>query len=104
MGVMAFQIASLTIVYSIVRSGTDQRSKLHVTGLCVGNSPVSGEFPTQRASNAENDSIWWRHHVHDPSHVLFYNMYINGWFQLISDMISNLKVNLINSLVQNQIW
>ena len=28
-------------------------SKLCVTGLCVGNSPVTGEFPAQRASNAE---------------------------------------------------
>ena len=27
--------------------------KLCVTGLCVGNSPVTGEFPAQRASNAE---------------------------------------------------
>ena len=33
-------------------------SKLRVTGLCEGNSPVTGEFPTQRASNAENVSIW----------------------------------------------
>ena len=39
-------------------------SKLRVTGLCVRNSPVTGEFPTQRASNAENVSIWWRHHVY----------------------------------------
>ena len=30
--------------------------------LC-GNSSVTGEFPTQKASNAENVSIWWRHHV-----------------------------------------
>ena len=37
-------------------------SKLRVTGLCAGNSPVTGEFPAQRASNAENVSIWWRHH------------------------------------------
>ena len=37
-------------------------SKLRVTGLCEGNSPVTGEFPAQRASNAENVSIWWRHH------------------------------------------
>ena len=37
-------------------------SKPRVPGLCVGNSPVTGEFPTQRASNAENVSIWWRHH------------------------------------------
>ena len=37
-------------------------SKLYVTGLCEGNSPVTGEFPAQRASNAENVFIWWRHH------------------------------------------
>ena len=37
-------------------------SKLRVTGLCAGNSPVTGEFPAQAASNAENVSIWWRHH------------------------------------------
>ena len=37
-------------------------SKLRVTGLCVGNSPVTEEFPAQMASNAENVSIWWRHH------------------------------------------
>ena len=38
-------------------------SKLRVSGLCAGNSPVTGEFPAQMASNAENVSIWWRHHV-----------------------------------------
>ena len=37
-------------------------SKLCVTGLCEGNSPVTGEFPAQMASNAENVSIWWHHH------------------------------------------
>ena len=38
-------------------------SKLRVTGLCAGNSPGTGEFPAQIANNAENVSIWWRHHV-----------------------------------------
>ena len=37
-------------------------SKLRVTGLCAGNSPGTGEFPAQMASNAENVSIWWRHY------------------------------------------
>ena len=32
------------------------------------NSPVTGEFPAQKASNAENASIWWRHHECSPSH------------------------------------
>ena len=36
--------------------------KLRITGLCVGNSPVSGEFPTQRVSNAEYVSNCWCHH------------------------------------------
>ena len=54
MGVMAFQITSLTIVYSTVYSGEDQRKH---------QSSVTGEFPAQRASSAENMSIiWWRHH------------------------------------------
>ena len=62
---IASQITSLTIVYSSFYSGADQRktSKLRVTGLCAGNSPETGEFPAQRASNAENVSIWWRHHA-----------------------------------------
>ena len=38
-------------------------SKLRVTGLCAGNSPGTGEFPAQMASNTENVSIWWRHYV-----------------------------------------
>ena len=38
-------------------------SKLRVTGLCAGNSPVTGEFSAQMASKAENVSISWRHHV-----------------------------------------
>ena len=38
-------------------------SKLCVTGLCAGNSPGTSEFPAQMASNAENVSIWWRHHA-----------------------------------------
>ena len=31
---------------------------LRVTGRCEGNSPVIGEFPEQRARNAENVSIY----------------------------------------------
>ena len=45
MGAMASQITGLTIVYFTVYS------------------PVTGEFPAQRASNAENVSIRWRHHA-----------------------------------------
>ena len=37
-------------------------SKRRVTGLCAGNSPGTGEFPAQMASNVEIVSVWWRHH------------------------------------------
>ena len=46
----------------LFRRRSKKTSKLLVTGLCAGNSPVTGEFPPQKASNAENVSIWWRHH------------------------------------------
>ena len=45
------------------RRRSTKTSKLRVTGLCVGNSPVTVEFPTQKASNANHVSIWWRHHI-----------------------------------------
>ena len=56
-GAMTSQITSLTIVYPTVYSRSKKTSKLRVTGLCAGNSPVAGEFPAQMASNAENDVI-----------------------------------------------
>ena len=46
----------------LFRHRSRKTSKLRVTGLCAGNSPGTGEFAAQRASNAENVSIWWRHH------------------------------------------
>ena len=64
MGSMASLITNLAIVYSTVYSDTKKKaSNLRVTGLCAGKSPGTGEFPAQMASDAENVSIWWRHHV-----------------------------------------
>ena len=48
----------------LYRCRSKKTPSLRVTGLCVGNSPVTGEFHTQRASNAENVCIWWRHHAY----------------------------------------
>ena len=45
----------------LFRRRSKKASKFRVTGLCEGNSPVTGDFPTQRTGNAENVSIWWRH-------------------------------------------
>ena len=46
----------------LLRRKSKKTSKLSVTGLCAGNSPGAGWFPTQMASNVENVSIWWCHH------------------------------------------
>ena len=37
-------------------------SKLRITGPYAANPPVTDEFLAQMARNAENVSIWWRHH------------------------------------------
>ena len=62
-GTVASQITNLTIVYTTVYPDADQskhQTPCHWT-LC-GNSRGTGEFPAQMANNAENASIWWRHH------------------------------------------
>ena len=46
----------------LFRHRLKKTSKLRVTRLCEGNPPVTGGFPSQRASDAKNVSIWWRHH------------------------------------------
>ena len=62
----------------LFRSRSKKTSKLRVTSLCAWNSPGAGEFPAQMASNAENVSIWWRHHdlCVFPSQTRTYTKYI----------------------------
>ena len=57
---MVFQITSLTIIYSNVYSGADQRQQQSSASLAF----VSGihRYSTQKAINAANVSIWRRHH------------------------------------------
>ena len=45
----------------LLRHRSKKTIKLRVTGLCERNSLVTGEFPSQRGSNAEDVYIWWRH-------------------------------------------
>ena len=66
---MASQIACISIVCTTVCSGAGHRkhqSSAPRHWLCEGNSPVTGEFPSQTASNVENVSIRWpqKYEVH----------------------------------------
>ena len=64
----------------LIRRTSKKTSKLRVTGLCAGNSAETGEFPAQMASNAENVSIWWRHHE---------------WFNTLSQLNNNTSISPI---------
>ena len=85
MTTMASQITSITIVYSTVysRHRSKKTLKLRVTGLCEGNSPVTGEFTAQRAKRRRhflcpcvNLRLWrganqlhWKQMLNDPQHL-----------------------------------
>ena len=65
MGTMASQITGVSIVYSTVCEDADQRKHQSSVSLALVRGIhrlVTGEFPAQRASNAQHISIWWRHH------------------------------------------
>ena len=62
-----------------VQAQIKENIKLRVTGLGAGNSPVTGEFPVQKASNAENVSIWWRHHGWRPAAATMISIPRRSW-------------------------
>ena len=63
----------------LFRRRSKKTSKFCATGLCEGNSPVTGEFLSQRTSNAENVSIWWRHHgISSLGHTESYDFWVVG--------------------------
>ena len=61
MSTIASQITSLTIVYLTIYSGADQSKHQSSASLAFVWGIHRG--PVNLASNAENVSIWWRHHV-----------------------------------------
>ena len=64
MSAMLSQITGVHYLFRhLFRRRSKKRSKLRVDGLCEGNPPVTGGFPSQRASDAGNISIWWCYHV-----------------------------------------
>ena len=54
--------------------------------------PLCGEFPAQMASNAENVSIWWRHHV---NHYLFLHCHLDVWPWKSETIRGTLTINLL---------
>ena len=75
-------------------------SKLHVTGLCAGNSPINGEFPAQMASIAEN-ILWTKStKIAKRVHILIVTLYALS--TMIYDNLSSTisRNGVINSCAQ----
>ena len=92
MNAMVSEITSLSTVCSTVCSGTDKKNPLkpRVTGLCQGNPPVTGGFPTQRDSNTENVSIRWRHYEYRFSSQQLYDQ-TTDWYELCKMKFSTVE-------------
>ena len=97
----------------LFRRRSKKTSKLRVAGLCARNSPGTGEFPVQMASNAENASNWWRHHNLSSRWWYLRNSFVNSVSTQHSDMllmyVGTVGVNLILCLLIHisnlmQIW
>ena len=76
----------------LFRHRSKKTSKLRVTGLCAGNSPETGEFPAQRASNAENASIWWHHHVRTNSRSFYEPIIQSCRFRRCCSLVKKKKI------------
>ena len=63
MTTVASQITSLMVVYSaVIRAQIKENIKAPRHWHLCGEFTGTGEFPAQMVSNAENVSVWWRHH------------------------------------------
>ena len=89
-----------------------------------GEPPVTGGFPSQRASNTENVSIWWRHHVLNWRHrfklLATYQLWVVYWlpcratwfapdnyrchFSLSNGELAKLALKVFNSLSIHYLW
>ena len=67
----------------LFRRRSKKTSKLRFTGLCWGHSPGTGECPSQRAGNAENVSIWWRHRDL-PTWANYWLLILGDWCDLLA--------------------
>ena len=61
MGTIASEITSVSVIFLIVSTGTDQSSE-SLAFVDQWGLLGTGEFPAQMASNAGNVPIWWHHH------------------------------------------
>ena len=103
-----------SLLNHLFRRRSKKTSKLRVTGLCAGNSLVSGEFPAQGSSNAESVSIWWCHYGSPESgdvikgcendrQKLYPEMKMSSFWQNFHHWLHwKLSIEMINLLLHNR--
>ena len=96
----------------LFRRRSRKTSKLRVTGFCEGNSPVTCEFPTQRASNVENVSIWWRLHYVScfcgmmqltHTQIVFFDLQVGVVFCWTQDIYNKIDYTLFTNILHKWI-
>ena len=117
MRTIASQITSDSSVAELfVQAQIKETSKLRGTGLCGGNSPVTDEFPAQKASSAEIVSIWWRHHdmtatehitIRSYTHFMVYFVFILHKHRgnlgiFLWNLMPQICIYIFNIYIQNQ--
>ena len=84
-------------------------SKIHVTGLCEGNSPVTGEFPAQMASNADMcvhlmtsswSNVFQINHVKHMNKIWVYYRNISTYINMLA-IFQRYEYNLMTSSWSN---
>ena len=62
MSAMASQIAGVSITQTFIQAQIKENIKVPLHWPFWRNPPVTDEYTSQKATHAENGSIWWRHH------------------------------------------
>ena len=84
----------------VFRHRSKKTSKLRVTGLCKGNSPVTSEFHAQMTSNAENFSIWWRHHDQFMWNINSFSSVLLRWHVIDFPSASKISMGCADKITQ----
>ena len=126
MSLIASQITNLTIVYSTVYSDADQwKHQTYAPLTFVQGIHRDQWLPRTRASNAENVSIWWRHHAtivfpmfditHTPCigqiltrHRFLTNLPFSRWRWSVTNDQNPIKISMIDTdhhtYIMCEIW
>ena len=83
--------ASRLFTQPFIQAQIKRTAKLRVPGLYAGNSSVTGEFPAQMVSDAQNFSIWWCNNHYVKHKILTHplELYVSTAPNILSMMTSS---------------